>query len=322
MRPVSQNRDRVLVTGGAGFIGTNLVAELLNRGIEVRSIGLRAPACPAHKDVSQVCDVSNRPGLEDVFASFDPTVVFHLAAQTKLCTPCPAYDVNIQGTENVLRALPSSNVRLAVFASSMVVAWRGDRAESLTRYAESKAVLERAVIAAPGISCTRCIVRPVSTWGPWFRAPFLEFFDRIARRQYWHLGAADVPKRLGYVGNTVYQLLQLLSASREQLDLKVIYLGDYEPITIRQWAEAISRCFRVSPPRTLPDWMAGIAARIGDLLERLRIPEVPLTSRRLANMRADTSQFPIDEVRRIAGPLPYSLEAGVDRTVRWMQSLA
>jgi nucleoside-diphosphate-sugar epimerase len=314
-------KERVLVTGGSGFIGTNLVEALLKAGMPVLNLSPRAPRRASHREVHRPGDVSDTGTVLDAFERFDPTSVIHLAARTEASgrTGSNEYGINTLGAKAVLGALSvSTNVRTALFTSSMVVGWPG--AAKSGAYAESKARMEEAVDNAAPMKCALCIVRPVSIWGPYFGTPFREFFEAIAKGRYWHPGPANTPRRYGYVGNTVHQLLRISGSDPGQIHRKLFFLGDYEPFTVRRWADLISSSFRVKPPRTLPSWAVSAAAKVGDLLQRGGIGAVPLTTRRLENLRTDTSVFPIDDTRAIAGSLPYTLEDGVEETVHWMSS--
>ncbi|HEX8743358.1 MAG TPA: NAD-dependent epimerase/dehydratase family protein [Thermoleophilaceae bacterium] len=106
---------RALVTGGAGFIGSNLVDGLLGRGDEVTVVdnlttGKRENLDQALAGGARLveADVRDAEALADVFKQAEPEVVFHLAAQidVRKSAADPAYDarVNVEGTINVLQA--------------------------------------------------------------------------------------------------------------------------------------------------------------------------------------------------------------------------
>ncbi|MGI8925583.1 MAG: NAD-dependent epimerase/dehydratase family protein [Tepidiformaceae bacterium] len=115
---------RILVTGGAGFIGSHVVEAFLAEGHEVAvidnlSTGRRAHVPPAAK-LHEV-DI-HAAELEGVFAAFRPEVVNHHAAQAsvKLSTIDPVHDleVNVGGTARVAALCVKHGVRKLIYASS------------------------------------------------------------------------------------------------------------------------------------------------------------------------------------------------------------
>jgi UDP-glucose 4-epimerase len=120
---------RTLVTGGAGFIGSNLVDALIERGDEVVAIDDLSTGREANLDEArsrgaqlQVLDIRDGDALSEAVAQARPEVIFHLAAQidVRKSIADPAWDstINVGGTINVLEAARRHGVARVVNSST------------------------------------------------------------------------------------------------------------------------------------------------------------------------------------------------------------
>jgi UDP-glucose 4-epimerase len=152
---------RAVVTGGAGFIGSNLVDALLDRGDEVTVVDhlSRGHADNLAEAMGRgaalaKADVTDPAALREAFAQSRPEVVYHLAAQidVRRSIEDPGHDAHVNGggTAGVLAAAHASGARRLVLASTAGV--YGDPAElptsersvpaPLSPYGASKAAAE------------------------------------------------------------------------------------------------------------------------------------------------------------------------------------
>jgi UDP-glucuronate 4-epimerase len=130
--------DRILVTGAAGFIGSNLVDSLLINGSQVMGIDNFDPFYDRTIKERNLQDAILNPEFQFVegdirdavlvdkcFSEFKPDVVVHLAAkagvQPSLVDPQSYFDVNIMGTLNLLEVMRKKNIKRLIFASSSSV---------------------------------------------------------------------------------------------------------------------------------------------------------------------------------------------------------
>jgi len=130
--------DKILVTGAAGFIGSNLVDYLLERGNHVSGIdnfdnfydraikeeninnAVRNPDYHFNEG-----DIRDTEFIDNCLKKFKPGIIIHLAAKAgvrpSLINPREYYEVNVLGTLNLLEAMRSNNVKKMIFASSSSV---------------------------------------------------------------------------------------------------------------------------------------------------------------------------------------------------------
>lgn len=316
--------QKFLVTGGSGFIGTNVVEYLVSTGkYEVLNIDSVEPKNDAHRRYWKNVNICDKAAVVAAVTEFNPTYVLHLAARTDLMgASVEDYDANVTGVENMLCALDGlKNLKRAVFTSSMLVCRVGyipthdeDYSPS-TFYGESKVKTE-AIIKAHNPAYCWSIIRPTSIWGPWFGVPYANFFKMILAHTYVNMGKKACTKTYGYIDNAVYQIMALFTADEERVNGNVYYIGDYEPYNISEWAKEVGKEAGVYIP-TVPFFLLQAAAFVGDVLKKIHIP-FPMTSFRLKNMTTD-NVVNTENIREIAPHLPVSRVEGVARTVKWLR---
>jgi UDP-glucose 4-epimerase len=116
---------KVLVTGGAGFIGSNIVDAMLQHGHQVAVLDNLSTGKKENLDVGTVfhpCDVGDAVAVHDVMEEERPEVVFHLAAEIdvrkSIADICSDAATNVLGTIGVLEATLDNGVRRLVFSST------------------------------------------------------------------------------------------------------------------------------------------------------------------------------------------------------------
>lgn len=117
---MTKESKRVLVTGGSGFIGSNLVRELERRGHEVWVCDLMH----SERDNFVRCDVGKYRQVERLFDKYDFDVVYHAAAEYGRWNGEDYYEnlwlTNAVGTKNVLRFQEKKRFRMVFFGSAEV----------------------------------------------------------------------------------------------------------------------------------------------------------------------------------------------------------
>ena len=198
-------KAKILITGASGFIGTNILEDLLGKGYTVRNIDIKCPKIESRKDLWDKVDITDYDAFERTVLGFEPDYIVHLAARTDLDGKnVKDYDANVTGVENLMKILHKlPNLKKVIIASSKFVTRNGYQIKNQfdycphTVYGESKVETEYKVWADKPL-CDWCIIRPTSIWGPWFGVPYRNFFDMVMRRMYFHIGHIECHKTYGY----------------------------------------------------------------------------------------------------------------------------
>ena len=319
--------DKIIVTGGSGFIGTNYIEFLLDNGVkDLINIDIKKPSNPTHIDFWCQCDILDEKKLKQVMREFCPTHIVHLAAKTGVSeNSLPAFAANTDGVRNLINASASlPNLELIIFTSSLLVCKMGYKPQNdtdynpSTFYGQSKVIGEQIVRTQANLPYRWIIVRPISIWGPWFGEPYKNFFKAIAQGWYFHIGSGHYKRSLGYVGNTVFQLHKLLQAPKELVAGKTFYLADEQPLDLYDMASEVRCVLGARKIRSFPKLVALSAALAGDVFKALGWKSVPLTKFRLKNILTEYV-FDMTPIMEITGKLPYDYKSGVSRTIEWMK---
>lgn len=316
---------KILITGGSGFIGTNTVDYYLSKGFEVLNVDWKPPKKKEHMKYWCDLDILKREDLIRIVKDFAPDYVIHLAARTDLYgSSLDEYAQNTKGVENMVSALKETpSIKRTIFTSTQLVCARRNPVdendyETINYYGESKRIGEKILREDKEILFEYAIVRPTSIWGPWFEAPYCNFFHMVINRRFFHMSRNTATKTFGFVGNLIYQMETiLLKTPYEQIKGKVFYLGDCPPVLITQWANEIANEVGVHIP-TIPFFVFKLAALVGDFLKIFNI-RFPMTSYRLTNM---TTSFEndLDLTYSVAPNPPYSRMEGTKITLDWIKN--
>jgi dTDP-glucose 4,6-dehydratase len=171
------NMTKILVTGGNGFIGSNLVSELRSRGHDVWVCDLFNSEKPNYIR----CDVTKYRQLERVFDHHQFEYVYHLAAEYGRWNGEDYYEnlwlTNVVGTKNMLKLQEERKFRMIFFSSAEVYGdWDGKMSEDvmdkfpikqMNDYAMTKWVGELQCLNSATMFGTETVrVRPVNAYGP------------------------------------------------------------------------------------------------------------------------------------------------------------
>jgi nucleoside-diphosphate-sugar epimerase len=284
---------RALVTGGAGFIGSNLARALLERGDEVRVLDNFSTGSRGNLDGLEVDIVEGElRSYERVHNAVRGTdVVFHLGAlgsvPRSVQDPLTSSAVNVEGTLNVLLAARDEGVRRVVFSSSTSV--YGSSRELPTRedapsdpispYGVAKLAAERYCISFSRVyeSFESVVLRYFNVFGE-RQSPFSQyaavvprFVTAIAAGEPIDVhGDGEQSRDFTYVGNVVDATLR--AGSAEGASGEIVNVAAGSPSSVNAIAETIGRILdKPVERRTLPPRAGDIRDSWADLTKAERL---------------------------------------------------
>lgn len=281
----------ILITGGSGFIGTNLINHLINNGhTNILSIDIKPPKILAHSQFFRQIDILNYQELQTIFKCFNISSVIHLAARTDIKGRFSSdYLVNTDGTRNLAKLCLEHNIKRALYTSSMLVNLPGNYSFETfnpypNEYAKSKVEGELIIreMYKEKLDLEYVILRPTSIWGPYMGDHYLDFFNRIKTGRYFHINDNDPLKSYGYVGNIILQICYLKDRNNYLNEENVFYLRDPWDYSIKSWSELIALQLNVKI-KTFPFSLFYLASLFGEFLKVFNI-NFPLNFYRLNNL--------------------------------------
>lgn len=315
---------KILITGGSGFIGTNLVEKFIKDGYDVLNIDFLKPRNMDFVKYWRNIDITNYANFQSEVNFFNPDYIVHLAARTDLNgSNLKDYSVNTLGVENLMKIVKNlQSLKKILITSSMLVCYGGyypknqfDYSPS-TIYGESKVKTEK-IVWENKPTCDWAIIRPTSIWGPWFGEPYKNFFDMIISKKYFHIGNKGCTKTYGYVGNSIWQIEKILFSETKDELKKVFFLGDSPATNIENWGNEIASELGYKIIK-MPFPLIKLAALGGDLLKMFGI-NFPMTSFRLKNMSTNNI-VDLSFTKEIAPVLPYTRMEGIRKTLNWIKN--
>ena len=268
---------KVLITGGAGFIGTHLARQLLNedKGREIVSLDVRDPERPV-RGVTYLKHNVEDPFDLTIRGRFD--IVYNLAAVHR--TPGHAefeyYETNVRGALNTVAYCARNGIDRLVFTSSIAVYGPSERPltelsalRPNSAYGRSKRIAEdiHTAWALADRSRRLRIVRPAVIYGAGENGNYTRLAKLLKRGLFVFPGRDDTRKACGYVKELVRSIRFALNRPEQ------VYLYNFASPhvpTTREICDHLVAVTGVSPPRgTLPLWILETGARVFELLNAI-----------------------------------------------------
>ncbi|MCE2925836.1 MAG: NAD(P)-dependent oxidoreductase [Phycisphaeraceae bacterium] len=328
---------KLLITGGAGFIGRYFVELLRGQGVDIAILDLVKPAWDAGGIPCHVGDVRDPQAVRSALAGRD--AVLHLAAAHHDfgIERDTYFTVNEQGSRILCDEMDRAGISRVCFFSSVAVF--GDAPEPhhedaptnpTNPYGASKLagemVFKAWVERGQGRSCL--VVRPTITFGPRNFANMFSLIRQIDSGKFAQVGEGTNVKSLSYVENIVPATMFLWSKPIAEVagagtrrPFEVYNFVDKPDLASAEIARVIYAALgKPSGPLRVPMWVALALATPFDVVIRLTGKNLPVSSARIKKLFATRTLFEADKLAQAGWKSPTPLAEGIRRMVAWYQA--
>lgn len=325
----------VLVTGGGGFVGAAIVKRLLARGIDCRVVGRNH--YPEIALLGAQClkgDIRDPGFLHESFQGVD--TVFHTAALAGIWGKWQEYySINVQGTENVIRACRERQIANLVYTSTPSVVFNrrdicnGDESlpyasDFLCHYARSKVMAEKMILAANCPALRTCAIRPHLIWGPGDPHLVPRLLASGRNKLLKKVGTGRNMVDISYVDNVAYAHVLAADnlAGSGTAAGKAYFINQGRPVCLWDWINNLFSELAVPPvsstvPFAAAYWLGALSEIVYSLI---RAKKEPRMTRFLAEQLAKSHYF---SSARAAADLGYSplvtTEQGMKHLIAWIK---
>lgn len=315
-------KEKVIFIGASGFVGTRLI-ETARADFDIKNFDKQQSHF--YSELTTLGDVRHQSELDDALIG-QSTVVLLAAEHRDDVDPISLYyDVNVQGTKNVLQAMDKNGVKNIIFTSSVAVyglnknnpdethpidpfndygksKWQ---AEELLREWHRQSPQERSLT----------IIRPTVIFGERNRGNVYNLLKQIAGGKFAMVGAGENYKSMAYVGNIV-EFIKFRMTNIEK-GYQVYNYIDKSDLSMNQLVTEVERSLNKKIPSVhLPYALGMFGGYCFDILSKVTGKKYAISSVRVKKFCA-TTQFDATKVHHSGFRAPYTLSRGLDRTLKY-----
>ena len=308
---------KILVIGGSGFVGSRLISELDN----IKCENLDKDKSPFYSKITTIGNITN---FNEIKISKSVSDVVLLAAEHRddVSPISLYYDVNVEGTKNVLKAMDLAGVKNLIFTSSVAIYGlnklnpdENHKHDPFNHYGKSKWQAEKVIKDwfdndPAGKSVT--IVRPTVIFGERNRGNVYNLLKQIISENFLMIGNGHNKKSIAYVGNVVAFIKNRLE--KKEAGFHVFNYVDKPDFTTSDLVSFIDKKMKLSISKIkMPFWLGMFGGYCFDILSKILGKKLSVSSVRVKKFCA-TTQFDATKAHS-SFEAPFTIKQGLDKTL-------
>jgi nucleoside-diphosphate-sugar epimerase len=313
----SKKLNKILIIGGSGFVGSALISKLNLETV----INLDKKKSPFYGQVTKLGNILN---ISDIKIDKQIKTVVLLAAEHRddVSPTSLYYDVNVQGTKNVLQAMDNAGVKNIVFTSSVAIYGLNKKnpnemhkEDPFNHYGKSKWEAELVIkewYENDSNNKSVTILRPTVIFGERNRGNVYNLLNQISSGKFIMIGKGQNKKSMAYVGNIVAFIKSRVETSVE--GYHVFNYADKPDFSMNELTKHIEEKMDINlPKQKIPYWLGMIFGYGFDLFSLFFGKKTSISSVRVKKFCA-TTQFDATKAHN-SFDAPFSLKEGLFKTL-------
>lgn len=311
----------ILLIGASGFVGTRLIGQLGKENCQNldKNISAKYPELTILKDIRE-------KNIEKVIPSSTQTIILLAAEHRDDVSPTSLYyDVNVEGTRNVLNAMDRKGIKNIIFTSSVAVFGlnktnpdESHPVDPFNHYGKSKWQAEEVLrewFNENPENRSLTIVRPTVIFGERNRGNVYNLLKQIASGQFMMVGKGTNKKSMAYVGNIVAFIQYCIETQHP--GYRLFNYVDKPDTNMNELVQQVERSLNKKLPAVrLPYWLGYIGGLSFDLLSKLTGKKFSVSAVRVKKFCA-TTQFDATAAHNSGFKAPYTLSEGLHHTLHY-----
>lgn len=315
-------RKNILLIGASGFVGTRLT-DLIKDEFQLKIFDKQqSPFFPA---LTTLGDVRNQAELNKALQGQEGVVLLAAEHRDDVSPTSLYYDVNVQGTKNVLEAMDKNGVQHIIFTSSVAVYGLNKQnpneehqVDPFNHYGKSKWQAEEVLrewLNKDPENRSLTIIRPTVIFGERNRGNVYNLLKQIASGKFLMVGKGTNNKSMAYVGNIVAFISYHLKNSKPRY--QVFNYIDKPDLNMNDLVAQVEKSLNKHIPSThFPYWLGMLGGFGFDVFSKLTGKKFAISSVRVKKFCA-TTQFDASKAHNCGFKAPYTLAQGLHNTLHY-----
>jgi GlcNAc-P-P-Und epimerase len=313
---------KICIIGGAGFVGSRLI-HLLNNNNKVTILDKNLSKI--YPELSVLCDIRDAGRLRELLHGYE--LVVHLAAEhSDDVSPVSLYyDVNVQGTQNILNAMDVYGIRNLIFTSSVAIYGlnksnpdESSPADPYNHYGKSKWQAEEALrgwYREDPNNRSLTVLRPTVIFGERNRGNVYNLLHQISSGKFIMVGKGTNLKSMAYVDNVAAFLNYCIETLEPSY--KLFNYVDKPDLTTNELVQLVENSLNKNLLSVrLPFWLGYLGGMGFDLFAKISGKKYPVSVIRIKKFSA-TTQFNSTAAHSSGFIAPFTLKEGLYRTLQY-----